>query len=356
MRYFSFCLKLVLPLLILSGCSVEEKSAKEPPLVKVVRVKPFDATDTLSYPGKIVSDADINVAFRISGPVKKVLVKEGQYVKKGDVIALMDPRDYEIQLSATKAEYEQVKAEAERVIELHKRKSVANKDYDKAVAGLHRIEAKLQAHRNALNDTKLRAPFSGYVQKVYFKAGEMVKAGLPVVALVSTSVLQVETFISAADYTKKDCFGAYFCTSDIYPGQTFSLAFAGITPKANLNQLYKIVFTLDKSDSVSLSPGMSVDVNIVCNRTTGQILFTVPVSSLFGSDGHSFVWVYDDGSKVIRKKEVKVSKVRNDGTVLISGDLTDGCRVVSAGVNTLEEGQKVRLLKSVSKTNVGGLL
>ncbi len=62
--------------------------------------------------------------------------------------------------------------------------------------GLHRIEAKLKAHQNALNDTKLNAPFSGYVQKIYFNDGEMVKAGLPFLSLVSTSVLQVETYIS----------------------------------------------------------------------------------------------------------------------------------------------------------------
>jgi len=356
MKYMRTLLKLILPIVILSACSSgSDKAGKQSPLVKVTEVRQFDFTDTLSYPGKIVSANDINVAFRISGPVKKVFVHEGQYVKRGEVIALMDPRDYEVQLSATKAEYEQVRSEAERVIELHKRNSVANKDYDKAVAGLHRIEAKLKAHQNALNDTKLKAPISGYVQKIFFNNGEMVKAGLPVISLVSTSVLQVEAFISAADYLKKDCFESYSCRTGLYPDQSFPLSSADITRKANLNQLYKMVFTLDKSDSVSLSPGMSVDVNIVCSRTTGSKKFVVPVSSLFSSAGSSFVWLYDGNSKV-RKTEVKVSKIRNDGTALVSGDLTDGCRVVSAGVNTLEEGQKVKLLKKISKTNVGGLL
>jgi len=356
MKYFDFCLMIILPLMMFSACGDKENNKKDARLVKVARVNEFMDTDTLTYPGKIVSNGDINVAFRISGPVKSVLVKEGQYVKKGEIIALMDPRDYEVQLSATTAEYEQVRSEAERVIELHKRNSVANKDYDKAVAGLHRIEAKLQAHKNALNDTKLRAPFDGYVQKIYFKEGEMVKAGLPVLALVSKSVLEVEAFISAGDMTKKDCFGSCTCTSDLYPGKVLPLSLTGIAPKANLNQLYKINFTLDSSDSVSLSPGMSVEVNIACNHITGETMFVVPVSALFGSEGRSFVWLYDGNSKAIRKTEVKVSKVRNDGTALVSGGLTGGCRVVSAGVNTLKEGQKVRLLKNVSKTNVGGLL
>lgn len=347
----------ILPAILLSACSSgSETTNREATLVKAVEITKYNTSDTLSYPGKIVSEGDVNVAFRIAGPIKKVLVHEGQFVKKGDVIALMDPRDYEIQLSATKAEYEQVRSEAERVIELHKRNSVANKDYEKAVAGMHRIEAKLKAHQNALNDTKLKAPFSGYVQKIFFKDGEMVKAGMPVLSIVSTSVLQVEAFISAADYLKKDCFESYSCRTGLYPDQSFTLSPAGITRKANLNQLYKMVFTLDKSDSVSLSPGMSVNVNIVCSRTTDSKMFIVPVSSLFSSAGRSFVWLYDGNSKAVRKTEVKVSKIRNDGTALISGDLTDDSRVVSAGVHTLEEGQKVRILKPVSKTNVGGLL
>ncbi|NPA36241.1 MAG: efflux RND transporter periplasmic adaptor subunit [Chlorobi bacterium] len=357
MNYLKNILSLVLPVVLLSACAAGgEGKMKEAPLVKVAEVRQLNLSDTLAYPGKIVSEGDINVAFRVSGPIKKVLVQEGQYVKKGEVLALMDPRDYEVQLSATKAEYEQVRSEAERVIELHKRNSVANKDYDKAVAGLHRIEAKLRAHQNALNDTKLKAPFSGYVQKIFFDDGEMVKAGLPVLSLVSTSVLQVEAYISAADYLKKDCFDTYSCRTGLYPEVSFPLSPAGITRKANLNQLYKMVFTLDKSDSVSLSPGMSVDVNIVCSRTTGSNMYVVPVSSLFSSEDNSFVWLYDENSKAIRKKEVKVSKIRDNGTALVSGELTDGCRVVSAGVNTLKEGQTVRLLKKVSKTNVGGLL
>ncbi len=126
MKYISFCLRLVLPVLVLSGCGKTESGTNEAPLVKVASVKEYVAEDTLSYPGKIVSGSDVNVAFSISGPIKKVLVEEGQFVKKGEVIAEMAPRDYEIQFSATKAEYEQVKAEAERVIELHKRNSVAN--------------------------------------------------------------------------------------------------------------------------------------------------------------------------------------------------------------------------------------
>ncbi len=340
---------------IMQSCSSQKDDSSSVTMVKVEDVVQYSDKATVSYPGKIKASEDVNLAFRVSGPIKKVLVKDGQFVRKGDVIAQMDPRDYEIQLEATTAEYEQVKAEADRVIELHKRNSVANKDYDKAVAGLHRIEAKLKSHKNALHDTRLTAPFSGYVQKIYFDAGEIVKAGLPIVRMVNTSSLEVEAFISARDYSKKDCFSSFSCRTDIYPEVEIPLSFNGITPKANLNQLFKISFTLDKSDSLLISPGMSVEVNIVCAESSSSI-FTIPVSALFSKGNDSFVWLYDANSKTIQKKKVNVVKLHQDGTALVTGDLTTGSRVVSAGVHSLKEGQEVKLLKPVSKTNVGGLL
>ena len=339
----------------MQGCSSKKDSSNNSTLVKVAKVVQFADRASISYPGKIEASEDVNLAFRLSGPIKEVFVKEGQFARKGDIIAQLDTRDYEVQLEATTAEYEQVKAEAERVIELHKRNSVANKDYDKAVAGLHRIEAKLKSHRNAFHDTRLTASFSGYVQKIFFDAGEIVKAGLPVVRMVNTSSLEVEVFISVRDYAKKDCFNSFTCKTNIYPELEIPLSLNGISPKANLNQLFKMSFTLDKPDSLLLSPGMSVDVNIVCAKSS-KSMFTIPVSALFSKGNDSFVWLYEENSKIIQKIKVNVMKLHQDGTAIVSGDLTAGSRGVSAGVNSLKEGLEVKLLKPVSETNVGGLL
>ncbi len=345
----------LLATLFLQACSVSKDNRSEVTTVKVAKVVQYADEATITYPGKIKASDDVNLAFRVSGPIKHLFVKEGQYVQKGDVIAQLDTRDYETQFEATTAEYNQVKAEAERVIELHKRNSVANKDYDKAVAGLHRIEAKLKAHRNALHDTRLTAPFSGYVQKIYFDSGELIKAGLPIVRMVNTTSLRVEASISAHDYALRECFTSFSCKTDIYPEIEMPLTFTGISPSANLNQLYNIYFTLDRPDSLLLSPGMSVNLNIVCAGSSKAML-SIPVSALFSEEAGSFVWLYDEKNKTISKKAIKVVKLNQDGSALVTGNLNDGSRVVSAGVHSLKEGQEVRLLKPVSVTNVGGLL
>ena len=84
-------------------------------------------------------------------------------MSKGQLLAELDPRDYQLQYNATRAEYSQVKGESDRVIELYRRGSVSVNEYDKAVAAKKRITALYNVHRNALNDTRLKAPFDGYI-------------------------------------------------------------------------------------------------------------------------------------------------------------------------------------------------
>jgi len=136
--------------------------------VKTDTVVVYNAVRQSLFPGKIYAATEVGLSFRIAGPVAEISVKEGDYVRRGQTLARLDPRDYEIQLSATEAEYKQIKAEADRVIALHSSGSVTDNDCDKAVYGLKQITAKYEAHKNALADTRLVAPFDGYIQKRYF--------------------------------------------------------------------------------------------------------------------------------------------------------------------------------------------
>ncbi len=119
-------------IILLSACSEKADQKEKITLVKTTTVKAWVKDEPIPYPGKIKAAADVKLAFRVAGPIHRFTVEEGQFVRKGQVIAEIDPRDYELQLAATKAEYTQIKAEAERVIELHKRNSASTNDYDKA--------------------------------------------------------------------------------------------------------------------------------------------------------------------------------------------------------------------------------
>lgn len=346
----------MLLLLIISSCGNKDEHKEIVVNVKTDTVKVYGRGKSASFPGRIKAGDDINLSFRIAGPIASINVSAGNFVRKGQVLAQIDRRDYETQLAATEAEYNQVKNEADRVIALYKKEVVTEKDYYKAVHGLEQITAKYDAHKNALADTKLIAPFDGYVQKTYYSAQETVAAGMPVVAMIGASTMEVEINIPSNVYAKRNEIESFVCTSDIYPGFEYPLLLAGMNRKANLNELYTVYLTMKTpKDFTPLTPGMNVKVEMKY-KSTMEDRYLVPINALISGKTGSSVWVYNDDSGTISKREITTDGINNRGCAIVLSGLENGEVVVSAGASVLEEGQKVNPTQQQSATNVGGVL
>lgn len=341
--------------ILLVGCTDIGQENKVVRSVKADTVRVYNLTGSTTFPGKVVASSDINLAFRVSGPILRMNADVGSYVSKGQVIAQIDPRDYEVQLAATEAEYNRIKNEAERITELYEKGTVTPNDYDKARFGYQQIAAKLEAHRNELKDTRLLAPAEGYIQQRLFEPGETVSAGMPVISMISTGASEVEINIPSSDYIRRDNFDSYYCMADIFPGDTFPLELIGITRKANVNQLYTMRFRLNEGDGNRPGPGMSAMVTIRYKEEDTQTV-KIPLTSLFHSDQRSMVWIFEPASETVSARPVTISQILTDGTAVVSSGLNAGEIVLSAGVHSVKEGEKVKLLPSVSPTNVGGML
>jgi len=351
LQYLYLCLFAVL----LSSCSQKKANEKVIRTVKTDTVRIYGERQKVVYPGKVVASSDANLSFRIAGPVAKINVNVGAFVRKGQTLAEMDVRDYEIQLHATEAEYKQIKAEAERVMALYKKGSVTPNDYDKAVYGLQQITAKYDAHKNALADTKLLAPFDGYVQKRYFNAGETIGAGTPVISMINAGLPEVEINIPSSEYIRRNQFESFSCDVDVYPDKVFPLDLIGIAQKANMNQLYTVRLKMKNGENQLPSPGMVTMVTIQYQSEKSERV-SIPYSALFEINATPSVWVYHADNGTVSAQTVKPSELLTDGTVVISEGLTAGEIVITAGIHSLKEGEKVKVLAPTSKTNVGGLL
>jgi RND family efflux transporter MFP subunit len=342
-------------LVLLAGCAGNNKGQTE--IIRKVKIEPVQQADSVSvrsFSGIIKEAAEVNVAFRVAGPIQKILVKEGDFVRAGQVIAQMDTRDYEIQLAAAQAQYEQVKAEADRVIELHNRESVAGNDYDKAVSGLKMVESQLKHAKDQMNDTKLTAPVSGYIQQVNFLENELVDAGMPVASLIDVGHYQVEVEIPVALYVDRENIISFSGLQPAVSGEEFPLQLLSYSRKASNNQLYKVQLRINPASQPKLAPGMDVQVNIVLKSSTGPVA-CVPLNALFNQNGKTYVWVYQSNGTV-QKREVATGQLTGDGRIRISEGLQTTEQVVVAGVNQLNENEQVEPLEPVSKTNVGGML
>lgn len=346
---------LLISLILLLSCSSKERGNTDQHirLVKTTRVVKTTSEIIKKYPAVIEEAEEVNLAFRVAGLIQKVLVKEGDFVKKGQLIAQMDTRDYEVQKNAIEIQVQQLQGEYKRIEELNNRKSVADNDYEKMLAGKEMAEAKLKNASDQLKDTKLYAPFSGYITKVNFKAGELVNHGTLIATMVDVSMLKVEILVPASMYILKDKIVKIECTQDNIPNQIFPLEFYSDNVKANFNGLYKFYFYHKPAPHTKLAPGMNVSVHVTISNAHNDML-SIPVNSIFQKDGGSYVWVVKGDSLASRKIETN-NQVR-DGHFGVTEGLQKDEVIVIGGSNLFSEGETVRLMAPESKTNIGNIL
>lgn len=345
----------LLSLLAMSSCGGEKQTEVKTPTVRIDTVRIADADATLQFPGRVISSEDANISFKVSGTLAKLYVKEGDRVSAGQLVAEIDPVDYKVQLSATEAEYAQIKAEAERVIALYKDGATTASNYDKARYGLEQIEAKLKNHRDQLSYCKIYAPFTGSVQTRFFKAGETVAAGMPVLQILGSKLPEIEINLPASSYLKREQFVSYCAQFEVLPGVVVPLKALSFAPKANANQLYTMRLQID-GDSKGIAPGMSAWVSIFATGSKGATEVRIPTTSLAHVSDKTFAFIYDAKNQKVRSVEVSVVRLHTDGTAVVSGSIKPGELVVSTGANHIKDGETVQILEPISKTNVGGLL
>lgn len=342
---------------LLAACTGQNAKSDEPVhSVMVVQLAGAAAEIQKTFSGIVEEGREIGVAFKTGGQLARVLVKEGDLVREGQLIAVLDDKDYKLGADAARIQYEQMQRELARMKKLYDAKSLSGNDYDKAASGLEQLKIQLQNHENQLSYTKLYAPTSGYVQTVNFEASEMVGAGTPVINLLDVKQMEITFNIPTSLYLLKDQFQGFTCSGSFSNGQPVAVKLLSITPKADNNQLYKVRLGLNPADAKSITSGMNVEVKIDM-AASGQVQgVSIPVSAVFNRDGQSFVWVLDEKTKTVNQKAVKTGALSGEAMVTVTEGLTGNEQVVKAGVNVLQDKEKVRVIAKPSETNVGGLI
>lgn len=354
-KLFSMASVLLLSLAVTS-CGKKQEQKVEDPIVDVCVVKDVDGANMQTFTGKTKSSSDVNLAFRVSGQIMRVLVNEGAYVRKGQIVAEMDSRDYQVQLNATQAEYEQIKADAERVMALFAEGSTTASNNDKARYGLQQITQKLQNHKNQLADTKLRSTIDGYVQTKYHESGETVSAGMPILNVFGSGNTEVEIKISASDYADIEKYTSFYCKFDITGDEEFPLTISRKSQEANSNQLYPVRLRLPNNLTKKITPGMTTIVYAEKGQGSGTGVVSVPSTAVFNKNDKTQVFVFDEKSSTVHARPVNVVALHRDGSCEIDDGLKVGESIVCSGVHYVNDGQKVKRMQKPSNSNVGRLL
>ncbi|KZN56999.1 hemolysin D [Pseudoalteromonas luteoviolacea CPMOR-2] len=340
--------------LLLGACQDEVNTQAEPEQIRPVKLHTVNdpAAATLRhFPAVVVANQGSYLAFRVNGELVDFPILAGQEVKKGQLLAKLDPEDFELQFQQRKAQYELTALQLNRIESLFNKSTASKAEYDQALANKQVAESAYRIAQTNLANSELRAPFDGTVAKVFVKNFENIVAKQNILRLETRDrmdvVIQVPEKLVAR--VNKDLDYHPSVVFDGFPDKSYSLTIKEWDTQADpVTLTYKVVFSLPIPEDFNLLAGMTGHVYIDPSKVTNLAKKTlmVPTEAVFSSpneklEGNHYVWVYDTESGEVSMRHIKIGQMRQSGIEVQSG-LQAGEIIVSAGVHHLKEGLKVR--------------
>jgi len=345
---------------LLAACGEEPK--KTPPAIRAVKtitVQPQAAVQVRRISGLVQPVNVSQLSFEVGGSVATVQVKVGDKVKKGQVLATLDTRQYRLNQQSAEAELRQAKAQlVEKASTFKARKLLyerrvvaktaferAKAEYEAAVEGVRKIESKVALAKRDLTNTELRAPFDGFIAKRDVEPAQVVASGKVVLELQGKGDFEVavnvpDTMINSLKRGQKTSVAFPTLPNLKVEGRIDEIASRG----GEANTFPVTVRLLNPSPD--LRAGMSAEVRFNLGVPGLKTAFAVPVSALVPTQTKTraaHVYVFDRTTSTLKKTKVSVAAVRGND-VLIGKGLKAGEIVVTAGVAFLHDGLKVKLL------------
>lgn len=358
MRYLKGISYLLLGMLIFVGCKEKVKEKEYVRAVKVFKTGVSTSNkNTTTVPASINEKRETKLAFRVKGPLVKLNDVIGDYVQKGQVIAKIDPRDYKIAVESTQAAYKLASAEYKRYKTLLEKESVSASTYDQMESNYTAAKTAYESAKNALEDTELKAPFSGYISDVFVNNYEEVNPGQAIVSFIDLSKFEVKAWISLEDLSKINDNTQYACLIDLGNQKIRVVGtLKEVGHKTSMSkQSYPISILIDAPENVKLRAGMTTHLEIIDADNTSSSL-EIPITSIYSKENKTYVWLFNESTNTVSSKEVLRGKIIGDDMIQIKKGLNGGENIVCTGVNFLSEGTKVKKYKGFSKTNVGNKL
>ena len=340
----------------LVGCSKQEETpvAATPRPVKTVVVADPDVGGVRRFPARIDALNKAELAFRVSGTIAELPVKEGDSVEEGQLLVALDPTDFEIAVKDAQATFDRAQADFNRASELVEDGFISRSDFDAKEAEFKNAEAALTQAKQDLSYTRLTASFPATVAQRYVQRVEEVQAKEAVLAVHDSTQLEVKIDVPEnvilrirPSESGRPEQGRIPVTAsfDSRPGMEFDLTLREVATRADpKTQTFTVTFTMPAPEDFLVFPGMTATVTADFRKVTmGGTVFFLPASAVTADEGlEPFVWVVDDEMKV-QKNPVQVGRM-SGWSIEVEGGVEPGSRVVTAGVGNLAEGMEVRFL------------
>lgn len=349
---------------LLPGC---QRPTEEEPIRPVRAIRAGDVTSfvTGSFPGRAQATQSVELSFRVAGPLLTRPASMGDKVSRDDVLAEIDPREFQLTVQNVEGQLEQAKARRDFTESDFKRAEKMRaedpgaisgslfdqkrNDRDDARAQVKSLTASLDSANDALGYTQLKAPFDGTVVATYVENFEDVRSKQPIVRLLDTS--RIEMVINLPERAMPGLQHIdrieLWCVFDQYKDLELPAKVKEVgTEASSSTRTYPVTLIMDQPEGVEVFPGMAGTAyargTLPEEMSKGGI--EVPMGAIFSPDTEKqdYVWVIDESTGKVERRRVTTGR-RTTAGVLVEEGLQSGEWIATAGVFSLREGQQVKI-------------
>ncbi len=351
-------------LLVLAGCAEEPVVEEVLRTVRYEAVRASEAARARTFAGVARAGVESQLSFRVAGTVDRVPVIVGQQVKRGQLLAQLDPTDYELKVQEALAGLAQAEAalrnsdaDYDRVRGLYENHNASRRELDGARANFESSQAQVEAAQKRLEQARqqvaycsLRAPVDGTVAAVDVEVNENVSAGQKLFLLTAGSDIEVEVALPETLIASVEPGEKVAVSFDALPSRSFdaTVTEAGVAAVGTATT-FPVTVRLAEADP-DIRSGMAAEVELRFAGAARAKRMMVPAVSVGEDRDGRYVFVLEAGSGgqgVVKRRAVTVGELTSDGLEILSG-LSEGELLVTAGVRRLSDGERVSLPETAS--------
>jgi membrane fusion protein (multidrug efflux system) len=352
----------------LQACSSNtsaDQSVSTPITVNIGKAHQIEDHEELVVSGTIAPlAAPSNMSFLVSGRVIQVSPREGDSVRKGQLLASIDPTDYQLALTTAAKQADMARIAFERALDEHRRmkmlydsKSLAPNDYEKykaaydsAIQQYEQATASEKISRKRLADAELRSPVDGFISKRSIEPGEMASPGRPVFEIVNLDTVEVSVGVPETDVHLVRVGQKAAITLPAVPGESFDGVVRLVNISADSGTRTFMTRISIPNPKHTLRIGMVAEARIRGDKVVKML--TVPLEAIVrDAQGATMVYVYFPDQKRVYAKRVEVGAPRERALEIRSG-LSGDEWIVLAGQTKLREGSAVSAAETAELAEV----
>ncbi|ENM5906548.1 efflux RND transporter periplasmic adaptor subunit [Vibrio mimicus] len=335
--------------------SINALADNNPQQEEVVRVSVAEAKlksipETIDDVGKVYAVDMAVLSFNIDEKISLIHVKDGDEVKKGQLIAELSSGIAKADVAKAQSEFNLAKNKLGRSLNMIKREpgSIPPQKIYELKENVNLAKAELDQKEAILQNYQLIAPFDGYLTDFKQSEGSYIKSFSPLVSLFKLNPVEIFYSVSQENLCKVALNQNVSVTTNAVKNTTFNGVVDYISPEVNMSSGRVDVHARVKNPALKLSPGMFVNVKHFTNNNQPFVL--VPQTAINVKDKERYVWRLNK-DQTVSQKTVKLGANLNDGNVVIQEGLVEKDQVVITGNQWLKEGMKVQVEKMVTPSS-----